>query len=149
MSDDLKWQRRSKLLSEHNKEKKEKEKQEAETKKNSTLDDITMERELFDAVRSYIRDNDVNEFMVAKEFDIPVSKVKSWIREGRIEYKEGGSTVFVGGGTCYNCGKRIDFGSLCTKCKRLMDGGEKKGFSIQKPNAEAGKMRSNIRSNLE
>ena len=145
MSDDLKWQRRNKLLSDHRKEEEEKAKE--EQKKNSTLDDINMERELFDAVRSYIRDNDVNEFMVAKEFGIPVSKVKEWIRQGRIEYKEGaGSTVFVGGGTCYNCGRRIDFGSLCTKCKRAVEGKQLQGFAVQMPDTENGKMRSNLRN---
>ena len=57
--------------------------------------DVREEMELFDAVRNYIRENDVNEFGVAAHFGIPVSRVKAWIREGRIEYKELDGSVFA------------------------------------------------------
>ena len=43
---------------------------------------------LFDKVREFVRNNDVNEYQVAEYFDIPVRMVKQWIKEGRIEYKE-------------------------------------------------------------
>lgn len=44
------------------------------------------ERELFAEVKDYIRNNNVNEFQVAKHFDIPLAKVKHWIKDGRVEY---------------------------------------------------------------
>jgi len=44
------------------------------------------ERELFAEVKEYIRTHNVNEFQVAKHFNIPLSKVKSWIQDGRVEY---------------------------------------------------------------
>lgn len=41
---------------------------------------------LFHAVKDYIRENNVNEFQVAEHFGIPLSIVKRWMRELRIEY---------------------------------------------------------------
>ena len=41
---------------------------------------------LFAAVRSYIRENNVNEFQVADHFGIPLRLVKRWMKELRIEY---------------------------------------------------------------
>lgn len=73
------------------------------------------EQALFQKVKEYIRSNDVTEYDVANHFEIPISKVKHWIREGRIEYKDkelNESITFY----CQNCGAPISFGSLCTKC---------------------------------
>lgn len=75
------------------------------------------ERVLFSQVKDYIRENDVNEFEVAKHFEIPLNKVKGWIREGRIEYKELNRPT-VESLHCQECGEPITFGSLCTKCLR-------------------------------
>lgn len=75
------------------------------------------ERILFSQVKDYIRENDVTEFDVAKEFNIPLFKVKGWIREGRIEYKELQQPT-VKNIHCQQCGKAISFGSLCTECLR-------------------------------
>lgn len=43
--------------------------------------------QLLHEVKDFIRANDVNEYQVAGHFNIPVSTVKNWIREGRIEYR--------------------------------------------------------------
>ena len=75
------------------------------------------ERILFSQVKEFIRENDVTEFDVAKEFEIPLFKVKGWIREGRIEYKELQQPT-VKHIHCQKCGKAISFGSLCTECLR-------------------------------
>lgn len=75
------------------------------------------ERLLFSQVKDFIRANDVTEFDVAKEFDIPLFKVKGWIREGRIEYKDLQPKTMKNL-HCHNCGKSITFGSLCTECLR-------------------------------
>ena len=75
------------------------------------------ERILFSEVKDFIRENDVNEFEVAQKFNIPLFKVKGWIREGRIEYKEL-QRPSMKNLHCQKCGKEISFGSLCTECLR-------------------------------
>lgn len=72
------------------------------------------EQELFHRVKDFIRANDVNEYQVAIEFNIPVSKVKEWIREGRIEYKKSPSPQLTM--HCQICGAPLSFGTLCQKC---------------------------------
>lgn len=76
------------------------------------------ERELFSRVKEYIRSNDVTEYMVADEFKIPLSKIKGWIREGRIEYKELTHKPKIEAMHCTKCGAPIQFGSLCSQCQR-------------------------------
>ena len=57
---------------------------------------------LFAEVKDYIRENDVKEIDVADHFGIPVAKVRRWIREGRIQYKEGEHITPI---HCQVCGK--------------------------------------------
>lgn len=75
------------------------------------------ERLLFSKVKEYIRNNDVTEYDVVREFGIPLMKVKGWIREGRIEYKEL-YTPQLQNLYCQECGKSIAFGNLCPDCLR-------------------------------
>ncbi len=75
------------------------------------------EMNLFSKVKEYIRENDVRETDVAEKFDIPVSKVRGWIREGRIQYKGAGANA-ISGVHCQICGKAIDFGTHCPECHR-------------------------------
>ena len=70
---------------------------------------------LFAEVKDYIRENDVKEIDVAEHFGIPVSKVRRWIKEGRIQYKEGENITPI---HCQICGKTLDFGSVCPECRR-------------------------------
>ena len=80
---------------------------------------MCMEMELFSKVKEYIRENnDVHEQDVADEFNIPVRKVKEWIREGRIQYK-GEPAKQISSIACRRCGKPISFGSLCSTCHSL------------------------------
>lgn len=76
-----------------------------------------IEQELFAKVKDYIRSNDVTEFDVAEHFQLPLYKIKSWIKQGRIEYKSVDGIIpthlF-----CQQCGESIAFGSLCAKCQR-------------------------------
>lgn len=74
-----------------------------------------VQHQLFQKVKEYIRQNDVTEYQVADHFQIPLSRVKQWIREGRIEYKEDhlNSRVTM---HCQKCGEPISFGILCSKC---------------------------------
>ena len=75
------------------------------------------ENELFNRVKEFIRSKDVTEFQVAEEFDIPIRKVKNWIKEGRIEYKE--RPEKIQSLHCISCGEPIAFGSYCQKCYKL------------------------------
>lgn len=79
------------------------------------------EREqLFRDVKEYIRANDVTEYDVALEFNIPHHQVKQWIREGRIEYKDNHlNTSIHTPKKCVQCGAPVPFDNiLCSKCKR-------------------------------
>lgn len=82
------------------------------------------EEKLFAQVREYIRSHDVNEYMVANEFQIPIRKVRNWIKEGRIEYVEGNTRIV--GTQCQRCGKPVTFGTLCPDCMRLLNYSTKK-----------------------
>ena len=80
------------------------------------------ERVLFMEVRDYIRKNDVNEFQVAEHFGIPLRIVKDWIREGRIEYKDDGTgSHIIVDNNCSRCGAPVKFGTLCSKCLKMMN----------------------------
>ena len=57
----------------------------------------------------------LKEIDVAEHFGLPVSKVRRWIKEGRIQYKEGENITQI---HCQICGKTIDFGSVCPECRR-------------------------------
>lgn len=75
-----------------------------------------IEQQLFHEVKEYIRANDVTEYDVALHFEIPHQKVKQWIREGRIEYKDDHlNTITM---KCAKCGAPIQFGTLCSQCLR-------------------------------
>ncbi len=73
---------------------------------------------LFAEVRDYIRANDVREMDVAKHFNIPLNKVRSWIREGRIVYKTSDGKT-ISGVYCHVCGKKIEFGNICADCRKM------------------------------
>lgn len=79
---------------------------------------VCQEINLFADVKDYIRSNDVKESDVAEHFGIPISKVRAWIREGRIQYKNYNSSK-ISGVHCQICGKPIDFGNLCAECHHL------------------------------
>lgn len=76
------------------------------------------EFEFFSRVKDYIRTHDVTEYQLAEEFQIPLRRVKDWIKEGRIEYKEG-PVKKLQELRCAGCGEPIQFGTLCQKCYRL------------------------------
>lgn len=89
------------------------------------------DRVLFMEVRDFIRANDVNEFQVADHFGIPLRIVKEWIREGRIEYKDDGTGKhIVVDNNCSRCGAPVKFGTLCSKCLKLMNR-NMQGFGTQ------------------
>lgn len=78
---------------------------------------------LFAEVKDFIRENDVNEYDVANYFDIPHSKVKSWIKQGRIEYKDLAKNDHkIKPLHCHKCGEPISFGTYCPKCLKANNG---------------------------
>lgn len=101
-----------------------------------TLCPHCVQHQLFHDVKEYIRQNDVTEYDVAEHFHIPLYRVKSWIKEGRIEYKENPSSLVSN--HCQNCGTSITFGSLCPKC---MKAANTSGHSTYKPDEDEGHMR--------
>ena len=44
---------------------------------------------LYKEVKEYILQNDATSVEVSEVFGLPLSKVNSWIKDGRIEYKNG------------------------------------------------------------
>lgn len=99
---------------------------------------LCIEAQLFDAVREFIRANDVNEYDVAARFGIPIRQVKQWIKEGRIEYKEK-TAKQIESMHCSICGAKVNFGTLCQKCLKELNGEKKQGFGL--PTVEEGRMR--------
>lgn len=99
------------------------------------------ENQLFIDVRDYIRKHEVNEFEVASHFNIPLRKVRDWIREGRIEYKatDAEMGMILANLRCEICGAPVQFGVLCTKCSRNLHA--KKGYGAATLNDEISKMR--------
>lgn len=90
---------------------------------------VCKENELFQEVREYIRANVVNEYMVAEKFDIPLSLVRKWIKEGRIEYSK--TKQIITSVYCQKCGSPISFGAICSDCLQQMNA--RTGVYIQKP----------------
>lgn len=91
-------------------------------------------------VKDFIRENEVNEYQVAEQFDIPVKMVKEWIREGHIEYKQNKENETIAGIHCRRCGAPVTFGTLCPKCLKLLNGNSIKGYS-QTNHSNSEKMR--------
>ena len=99
-----------------------------------------MDNNLFSDVKDFIRNNDVNEYQVAEYFHLPVRKIKGWIKEGRIEYKEQNEKMVTFGRVhCQRCGAPVTFGTLCQKCLKLINNNVS-GHSAPKTN-EPSKMR--------
>ena len=96
-----------------------------------TLCPACKEQQLFSEVKDYIRANDVTEYDVATHFVIPLSLVKRWIKEGRIEYKTTEAPAITGM-HCQRCGAKVTFGSLCQKCLRFLNN-DAKGYSMENP----------------
>ncbi len=96
---------------------------------------------LFAEVRDYIRENDVRDWQVAQHFGIPIARVKKWIRDGRIQYKdEQTARDVIMERYCQVCGKLIDFGSVCTECMQKIKLNERHGSLGAIPGMEHDKM---------
>ncbi len=100
------------------------------------------DQQLFTEVRDYIRENDVRDWQVAEHFGIPVARVKKWIKDGRIQYKdEQTARDVIMEQYCQVCGKLLDFGSVCTECAQEIRRNERHGSLGVLKKAESGKMR--------
>lgn len=78
------------------------------------------EQQLFSEVKEYIRQNDVTEYDVSEHFKISLHRVKQWIREGRIEYKDERINARMTM-HCQKCGTPITFGTYCLKCLKQVN----------------------------
>ncbi|WP_049945819.1 MULTISPECIES: hypothetical protein [unclassified Butyrivibrio] len=101
------------------------------------------EQELFCEVRDYIRANDVKDYEVAEHFNLPLAKVKEWIKQGRIQYKDDPTMKQVlMGNYCQVCGKPTSFGTICPKCMKAKKKAEQVGIAIGQPKTQgSNKMR--------
>lgn len=92
------------------------------------------ENELFAKVKEFIRKNDVTEWQVAQEFNLPRRRVRHWIAEGRIEYKNDGEEhlgqIYE---RCEICGEPIKIGSVCPHCAK-----NARGHAVSKPKENGG-----------
>lgn len=82
---------------------------------------------LFKEVREYIRSHDVTEYELAEIFHISQSKVRKWIKEGRIEYASSENKMV--NTRCQRCGAPVTFGTLCTNCMRVMNGNKEVSYT--------------------
>lgn len=94
------------------------------------------DNQLFHEVKEFIRANQVNEYEVAEHFGIPLKQVKTWIREGRIEYNTTSAANKISGMHCQHCGAPVTFGSLCPKCLKLLNGGRGTSSAIASPDTK-------------
>lgn len=94
---------------------------------------------LFKEVREYIRSHDVTEFELAEIFHISQSKVRKWIKEGRIEYVTTENKMV--NTRCQRCGVPITFGTLCSDCMRVMNGSKEVSFISAGKKQDRNKMR--------
>ncbi len=101
---------------------------------NDTLCPNCQEYRLLHEVKDFIRENLVNEYQVAEHFNIPLKRVKNWIREGRIEYRQTDSGTALSSMHCQRCGAPVSFGTLCQKCLKLLNNGTR-GYQVQRPRA--------------
>lgn len=113
----------------------------------NTVDNICpvcREQELFVEVKDYIREKDVTEREVAEHFHIPLNKVRGWIKEGRITYKEApGIKTETFGPTkkCRECGMQLPSSSkdnICQTCLGILSATKANmksgGVMIENPN---------------
>ncbi|MEY8332332.1 FeoC-like transcriptional regulator [Lachnospiraceae bacterium 47-T17] len=90
------------------------------------------EEALFKEIREYIRAHKVTEFELAEVFGISQSRVRKWIKEGRIEYATEENKVTST--ECARCGAQITFGTLCTECMRALNGSKDVSYFAIKGN---------------
>ena len=95
---------------------------------------------LFKEVREYIRSHDVTEFELAEIFHISQSKVRKWIKEGRIEYVSGENKMM--NTRCQRCGAPVTFGTLCPDCMRVMNGNKEVSYTSSGSTKDSNRMRS-------
>ena len=94
---------------------------------------------LFREIREYIRTHDVTEFELAEVFHIPQSKVRKWIKEGRIEYVTGENKMM--NTRCQRCGVPVSFGTLCPNCLHIMNGGKEVSYISATKKSDSNRMR--------
>lgn len=110
---------------------------------------VCREQELFVEVKDYIRERDVTEREVAEHFHIPLNKVRGWIKEGRITYKETpGIKAETFGPTkkCRECGMQLPSSSkdnICQTCLGILSATKSNmkssGVMIENPNDNSSK----------
>ena len=68
----------------------------------------------FKTVKEYLYDNpgaDINK--VSKATEVELKKILMYLKEGRIEIREGSANTIL---SCERCGKAVNMGRFCKKC---------------------------------
>lgn len=102
---------------------------------------------LFREVREYIRSHTVTEFELAEILNIPLAKVRRWIKEGRIEYVEREKKIVST--HCQRCGAPISFGTLCTGCMHIINNDKEVAFLAVTPDKDRNRMRFLSEENVD
>lgn len=75
------------------------------------------DEEVFKKVKEYLYDNPGALLsQVAMDLDVSVEKIKTFLREGRLEITEGSNIILE----CERCGKAIRTGRYCKECQNEM-----------------------------
>jgi hypothetical protein len=93
---------------------------------------------LFKEVREYIRTHEVTEYELADALQIPIGKVRKWIKDGRIEYVTTENKIV--NTRCIRCGAPVSLGSYCPDCMRIING-NKGTFHASGAKTSSGKVR--------
>lgn len=73
----------------------------------------------FKIVKEYLYDNpgaDINK--VSKATEVELKKILMYLKEGRIEIREGSANTIL---SCERCGKAVNTGRFCKKCIATME----------------------------
>lgn len=74
---------------------------------------------MFRKVKEYLYDNPrASISQVSNELGISVSRIKAYLKEGRLEIIGSGSNMIL---ECENCGKAISTGRFCIECSKEIE----------------------------
>lgn len=91
------------------------------------------DEEIFKKIKEYLYDNPGATLSeVATVLEVSVEKIKMFLKEGRLEIKDGANIILE----CERCGKSIKTGRYCDACSREMATGFKESVAPQTASAE-------------
>ncbi len=101
----------------------------------------------FKIVKDYLYDNpgaDINK--VSKETEVELKKILMYLKEGRIEIKEGSANTIL---SCERCGVAVNMGRFCKKCIVSMEKEFTSAISGDKKKEEGIEFKSSSKNKAE